>query len=118
MSKKHLILLQMGTVVPQSAQGYVSDLENGPDAVIDDRLKMLERHCPDLVEEFRAATKRGRPATERGPYNPHPPRQLGRVSDEDWTLLKEAAEAAGKTFTEWALPTLLSKARREKSKRE
>jgi hypothetical protein len=39
------------------------------------------------------------------------------VSDEDWSSLKEAAEAAGKTFTEWALPTLLSKACREKKKR-
>ena len=59
---------------------------------------------------------RGRPATERGAYNPNPARQLGRVSDEDWSELKEAAEAAGKTFTEWALPMLLSKARREKKK--
>ena len=40
--------------------------------------------------------KRGRPPTERGSYNPNPARQLGRVSDEDWTLLKEAAQAAGK----------------------
>lgn len=55
--------------------------------------------------------KRGRPATERGAYNPNPARQLGRVSDEDWTLLKEAAEASGKTFTEWAVGILLKKAR-------
>lgn len=57
---------------------------------------------------------RGRRPTERGAYNPHPARQLGRVSDEDWTLLKEAAEASGKTFTEWAVGILLKKA---KSKR-
>lgn len=57
---------------------------------------------------------RGRPATERGAYNPNPARQLGRVSDEDWTLLKEAAEASGKTFTEWAVGILLKKV---KSKR-
>lgn len=55
--------------------------------------------------------KVGRPATERGAYNPNPPRQLGRVSDEDWTLLKEAAEASGKTFTEWAVGILLKKAK-------
>lgn len=57
--------------------------------------------------------KRGRPATERGAYNPNPARQLGRVSNEDWAELKAAAEAAGKSFTEWALPALLAKARRE-----
>ena len=55
--------------------------------------------------------KRGRPPTERGSYNPNPARQLGRVSDEDWTLLKEAAQAAGKTFTEWAVEILLKKAK-------
>tara|TARA_R110000868_G_scaffold226444_1_gene479036 strand:- start:4 stop:207 length:204 start_codon:yes stop_codon:yes gene_type:complete len=63
------------------------------------------------------ADKRGRKPTERGAYNPNPARQLGRVSDEDWTLLKEAAEASGKTFTEWALPALLKLAGREKKKR-
>lgn len=57
--------------------------------------------------------RRGRPATERGAYNPNPARQLGRVSDEDWAILKAAAEASGKTFTEWALPTLLKKAKRQ-----
>jgi uncharacterized protein (DUF1778 family) len=35
------------------------------------------------------------------------------VSDEDWAILKAAAEASGKTFTEWALPTLLKKAKRQ-----
>lgn len=59
-------------------------------------------------------SKRGRPATDRGAYNPNPARQLGRVSDEDWAELKEAAAAAGKSFTDWALPALLKKARREK----
>jgi hypothetical protein len=54
---------------------------------------------------------RGRRPTERGAYNPNPARQIGRVSDEDWTLLKEAAEASGKTFTEWAVGILLKKAR-------
>ena len=57
--------------------------------------------------------RRGRPATERGAYNPNPARQLGRVSDEDWAILKAAAEASGKTFTEWARPTLLKKAKRQ-----
>jgi len=62
--------------------------------------------------------KRGRPATERGAYNPNPARQLGRVSDDDWAILKAAAEDSGKSFTEWALPTLLAKARRELKKQK
>lgn len=57
--------------------------------------------------------KRGRPATERGAYNPHPARQLGRVSDEDWQTLKDAAEKRGESFTAWALAVLLRVARRE-----
>jgi uncharacterized protein (DUF1778 family) len=40
------------------------------------------------------------------------------VSDEDWAELKQAADAEGKSFTEWALPTLLAKARREKKKQQ
>lgn len=58
--------------------------------------------------------KRGRPATDRGAYNPNPARQLGRVSDEEWSEIKEACEAAGQSLVEWALPTLLKKARKEK----
>ena len=60
-------------------------------------------------------TKRGRPATERGAYNPHPARQLGRVSDEDWAIIKEAAVASQMTFTQWAVGVLL---RAAKSKRK
>jgi hypothetical protein len=58
--------------------------------------------------------KRGRPATERGAYNPNPARQLGRVSDEDWETLKAAAERAGLTFTQWAVAILLRAAKRQK----
>jgi hypothetical protein len=60
--------------------------------------------------------KRGRPATERGAYNPNPARQLGRVSDEDWETLKAAASKRGETFTAWALGVLLKAAKRELSK--
>jgi hypothetical protein len=56
--------------------------------------------------------KRGRPATARGAYNPIPCRSLGRVSDADWQTLQAAAEAAGQTFTSWAVTTLLRKAKR------
>ena len=58
--------------------------------------------------------KRGRPATERGAYNPKPARQLGRVSDEDWEAMKAAAEAAGVSFTEWATQVLMRAVKRGK----
>lgn len=60
--------------------------------------------------------KPGRPPTERGAYNPNPARQLGRVSDEDWATLQEAARASGKSFTQWALAILLKEAKRNVSK--
>lgn len=60
---------------------------------------------------------RGRPATDRGAYNPNPARQFGRISDEDWQEIKEACDASGKSLVEWGLPVLLSKARREKKQR-
>lgn len=60
--------------------------------------------------------KKGRPATERGAYNPNPARQLGRVSEEDWGMLKDAAEKAGVPFTQWALSILLRNAKRQLSR--
>lgn len=57
--------------------------------------------------------KRGRPATARGAYNPNPPRQLGRVSDADWQLIRDACEASGQSLVEWALPLLLREAKRK-----
>lgn len=57
--------------------------------------------------------KRGRPATERGAYNPNPARQLGRVAEEDWQTLKSAAAKRGESFTAWALRILLAAAKRE-----
>ena len=53
MSKKHLLLMEMASVVPGSAQGYVSDLENGSEKVVNDRLQILQRYCPNLVAQFR-----------------------------------------------------------------
>lgn len=66
----------------------------------------------------RNTPQRGRPATERGAYNPHPARQFGRISDDDWNELKAAADAADQSMIEWALPTLLRKARREAKQRD
>lgn len=63
-----------------------------------------------------AKPRRGRPATDRGAYNPNPARQLGRVSDEDWETLKAAAEKRGESFTQWAVAVLLRAAKRELSK--
>ena len=64
------------------------------------------------------ADKRGRKPTDRGAYNPNPARQFGRISDDDWNEIKAAADAAGQSMVEWALPTLLKKARRERGKSE
>lgn len=45
-----------------------------------------------------------------------PVRQLGRVPDDVWERLKEAAAASGKTFTDWAVRHLLKIAERQKKK--
>ena len=60
---------------------------------------------------------RGRPPTSRGPYNPLPSRQIGRVSDEDWLeILRRYAEwlerqpvnarRSARSFTRWATEKL------------
>lgn len=64
------------------------------------------------------SNKRGRPATERGAYNPLPARQFGRIGDDDWNEIKAACDAAGQSLVEWGLPALLKKARREKKTSE
>lgn len=56
-TKTNLILIQMGSDyrVPKSAMGYLFDLAD-PQAsqeVVLDRLAMLERHIPDLVQQYR-----------------------------------------------------------------
>lgn len=47
--------MAMAAVVPQSAHGYIRDLhaENISEAVLADRLNMLDRHCPDLVADYK-----------------------------------------------------------------
>ncbi len=54
-----------------------------------------------------------RPPKPEGEKYRTPQRQLGRVSDEDWEMLKAAAEKAGVPFTQWALPILLRNAKRQ-----
>jgi len=47
----------MQSAVPREAIGYVADLgsEMATPEMIADRLAMLERHCPELVAQYRAA---------------------------------------------------------------
>lgn len=63
-------------------------------------------------ETIVAKRKPGRPPTERGAYNPLPQRQIGRIADDDWALLKAAAEKSGQTFSGWALAILKRAAHR------
>ena len=62
------------------------------------------------------AKSRGRPATERGAYNPNPVRAIGRVSDAEWDEIKAAQESSGLSLVSWSVPALLAKARREAKK--
>lgn len=59
----------------------------------------------------------GRPPKEAEDRFKTPARQFGRISDHAWNELKAAAEAAGQSMVEWALPSLLRKARREEKQR-
>ena len=49
----------------------------------------------------------GRPVT-----GPTPARQLGKIADEEWSVLKSAAERTGMTFTQWAVGVLLKEAKK------
>jgi hypothetical protein len=60
----------------------------------------------------------GRPRKEAEDRFQTPARQFGRISDDDWNELKAAADAAGQSMVEWALPALLRKARREAKRRQ
>lgn len=55
----------------------------------------------------------GRPAKPKREKYRTPQRQFGRVADETWQELKDAATNAGKPFTQWALEILLRAARRK-----
>lgn len=48
----------------------------------------------------------GRPRKPKGEKYATPNRFLGRVDDETWATLQAAAQAAGKTFTAWAVAIL------------
>jgi predicted HicB family RNase H-like nuclease len=52
--------------------------------------------------------KVGRPPTKFGVYDP--PRIIGRIPDEVWDLIKQGAESAGKSLSNWALEILVREA--------
>ena len=58
-AKQTQIVIQMGCEVPANAQGYVSDLfsKNATPRFIADRLELLRRYCPSLVQQFADAGK-------------------------------------------------------------
>lgn len=60
--------------------------------------------------------EKGRPKKAIEEKYKTPARQLGRVSEEDWALLKAAADKRGEFFTTWAVAVLLRAAKRELEK--
>ena len=58
----------------------------------------------------------GRPRLPADQRTETPARQLGRVDDETWNTLREAAKLAGMPFTRWAVGVLLRAAKREQKK--
>lgn len=59
-------------------------------------------------------SKGGRKPTERGAYNWHPNRALGRLPDDVWHEIRDGAKRAGVPFTQWASEILLRAARRQR----
>lgn len=56
----------------------------------------------------------GRPKIDPADSIIQPVRQLGRIDDETWQLLKDAAKREGLTFTAWSVPILVRAAKRAK----
>lgn len=54
----------------------------------------------------------GRPVKKLEDKIVTPARQLGRVSNEEWAELQNAAKSAGMSFTQWALSVLLKAAKK------
>lgn len=58
--------------------------------------------------------RRGRPPLPEHMKKPViQPRTLARVTDAQWDMLKKAAAASGKSFSEWAVPILVEAAERK-----
>lgn len=73
-----------------------------------DRRSLFDNFNDCAVVNGIAKRERGRPRATVD----RPQRTLGRVAEADWQTLQEAARIAGQTFTEFALSTLLARARR------
>lgn len=56
--------------------------------------------------------KLGRPEKKPKDRYKTPQRQLGRVPDEPWEVLRSVTEVTGVPFIQWALPVLLKEANR------
>jgi hypothetical protein len=56
-AKQSMIVTQMGSDyrIPRSAMGYLADLSNASPAILSDRLNLLSRYVPELVDQFRAS---------------------------------------------------------------
>lgn len=87
-----------------------------PKGVGGESMNNIESQLYGAFARMDAKKKRGRPSTERGAYNALPGRKFGRVSDADWQEIRDACELSGLSLVAWALPMMLAKARREKSK--
>jgi hypothetical protein len=75
----------------------------------------MQRKIKRIATKTKPTPKRmGRPPTRHGVYDP--PRVIGRVSDEDWELIKAGAAIhrnnTGESYTEWAVAILLKEAKK------
>jgi hypothetical protein len=54
----------------------------------------------------------GRPTKPKREKYKTPQRQLGRVDDDTWEVLRSVTEQTGVPFIQWALPVLVKEAKR------
>ena len=75
-------------------------------------VRLIETHRNSHMKK-QPKRGRGRPPKPAEERYMTPSRQLGRVSDEDWQVLQDAASKSGKSFTQWAVEILLRNAKRQ-----
>jgi hypothetical protein len=77
-----------------------------------DVLRVLTRNAPCGICGRMAEAKKtiGRPPKAEKEINPV--RQIGRWSDEQWDVIRKAAESVDKSVAEWARGVLLRAAKR------
>lgn len=74
----------------------------------------LKHSAADPTPPPAPPSKGGRKPTERGAYNWHPNRALGRLPNDVWQEIRDGAKRAGVPFTQWASEILLRAARRQR----